>query len=136
MASKDVFKFLHSQKYKSLKLSVSCSFFEIYSGKVKTKNILETFLKTSAKIEFIVCSIFNNFKILKDNKYLALVVSDQVVIVSNLFLDETQGLHFPSPIPTKQFLSVNIQAFDPVRIVVILKYGGRGQVLRSRGRGL
>ena len=34
LATKDVFKFLHAPKYKNLKLSVSCSYFEIYSGKV------------------------------------------------------------------------------------------------------
>ena len=34
MATKDVFKFLASPKYKNLKLQVSCSYFEIYSGKV------------------------------------------------------------------------------------------------------
>jgi hypothetical protein len=34
LATKDVFKFLNSPKYKNLKLSVSCSYFEIYSGKV------------------------------------------------------------------------------------------------------
>merc|ERR1719232_2118042 len=34
MATKDVFKYLVSPKYKSLKLQVSCSYFEIYSGKV------------------------------------------------------------------------------------------------------
>ena len=34
LATKDVFKYLVSPKYKSLKLQVSCSYFEIYSGKV------------------------------------------------------------------------------------------------------
>ena len=34
LATKDVFKLLHASKYKHLKLSVSCSYFEIYSGKV------------------------------------------------------------------------------------------------------
>lgn len=34
MATKDVFKYLGSPKYKNLKLQVSCSYFEIYSGKV------------------------------------------------------------------------------------------------------
>lgn len=34
MVAKDVFKYLQSQKFKSLKLVVSASFFEIYSGKV------------------------------------------------------------------------------------------------------
>ena len=34
LATKDVFKYLTSPKYKSLKLQVSCSYFEIYSGKV------------------------------------------------------------------------------------------------------
>lgn len=34
MVAKDVFKYLHSPKYKALKLVVSASFFEIYSGKV------------------------------------------------------------------------------------------------------
>ncbi len=34
MATKDVFKHLTSLKYKNLKLQVSCSYFEIYSGKV------------------------------------------------------------------------------------------------------
>ncbi len=34
LATKDVFKYLGSQKYKPLKLQVSCSYFEIYSGKV------------------------------------------------------------------------------------------------------
>ncbi len=34
LATKDVFKFLHAPKYKNLKLTVSCSYFEIYSGKV------------------------------------------------------------------------------------------------------
>jgi len=34
LATKDVFKYLTSPKYKSLKLQVACSYFEIYSGKV------------------------------------------------------------------------------------------------------
>lgn len=34
LATKDVFKYLTSPKYKGLKLQVSCSYFEIYSGKV------------------------------------------------------------------------------------------------------
>lgn len=34
MAAKDIFKFLRSPKYQLLKLIVSASFFEIYSGKV------------------------------------------------------------------------------------------------------
>jgi len=34
LATKDVFKYLTCPKYKSLKLQVSCSYFEIYSGKV------------------------------------------------------------------------------------------------------
>ncbi|XP_040564492.1 uncharacterized protein [Lepeophtheirus salmonis] len=34
LATMDVFKFLKSPKYKGLKLHVSCSYFEIYSGKV------------------------------------------------------------------------------------------------------
>ncbi|KAL0278962.1 UNVERIFIED_CONTAM: hypothetical protein PYX00_000624 [Menopon gallinae] len=34
MVAKDVFKYLNSPKYRSLKLIVSASFFEIYSGKV------------------------------------------------------------------------------------------------------
>ena len=34
LATKDVFKFLNSPKYKGLKLTASCSYFEIYSGKV------------------------------------------------------------------------------------------------------
>ncbi|CAJ0593878.1 unnamed protein product [Cylicocyclus nassatus] len=33
-AISDVFKMQHSQQYKKLNLSVSCSFFEIYGGKV------------------------------------------------------------------------------------------------------
>ncbi len=35
LAAKDVFKYLVSQKYKQLCLQVSCSYFEIYCGKVK-----------------------------------------------------------------------------------------------------
>jgi len=34
LATKDVFKYLNSPKYKQAKLQVSCSYFEIYSGKV------------------------------------------------------------------------------------------------------
>jgi kinesin family protein 2/24 len=34
LATKDVFKYLNSARYKNLKLQVSCSYFEIYSGKV------------------------------------------------------------------------------------------------------
>ena len=34
-ATKDVFKLLKSPKYKNNNLVVSCSYFEIYSGKVK-----------------------------------------------------------------------------------------------------
>merc|ERR1712209_196144 len=34
LATKDVFKLLASPKYKNMKLQVSCSYFEIYSGKV------------------------------------------------------------------------------------------------------
>lgn len=34
MAAKDVFTYLHSQRYRNLNLVVSASFFEIYSGKV------------------------------------------------------------------------------------------------------
>ena len=36
LATKDVFKLLASPKYKNMKLQVSCSYFEIYSGKVST----------------------------------------------------------------------------------------------------
>ena len=36
MAAKDVFKLLRSPKYRPLNLVVSASFFEIYSGKVRT----------------------------------------------------------------------------------------------------
>lgn len=35
LATKDVFNFLHGSKYRHLNLMVSCSFFEIYSGKVR-----------------------------------------------------------------------------------------------------
>ncbi|XP_059098844.1 kinesin-like protein KIF2A isoform X4 [Tigriopus californicus] len=34
LATKDVFKYLHSPKYRDLNLRISCSYFEIYSGKV------------------------------------------------------------------------------------------------------
>ena len=34
LAARDVFKYLKSPKYKNNNLAVSCSFFEIYSGKV------------------------------------------------------------------------------------------------------
>lgn len=34
MVAKDVFKYLNSSQYKAQNLVVSCSFFEIYSGKV------------------------------------------------------------------------------------------------------
>jgi len=34
MTAKDVFKFLKSNAYRGMNLNVSCSFFEIYSGKV------------------------------------------------------------------------------------------------------
>ena len=34
LAARDVFKYLKSPKYKNNNLVVSCSFFEIYSGKV------------------------------------------------------------------------------------------------------
>ena len=34
LAARDVFKYLKSPKYKNNNLIVSCSFFEIYSGKV------------------------------------------------------------------------------------------------------
>ena len=44
MATKDVFKYLSSPKYKNLKLQVSCSYFEIYSGKV---NIVYNYLYIS-----------------------------------------------------------------------------------------
>lgn len=37
MVAKDFFKFLNSPKYRSLKLIVSASFFEIYSGKVSNE---------------------------------------------------------------------------------------------------
>lgn len=36
MAAADVFKLLHSAKYRNLGLRISASFFEIYSGKVQT----------------------------------------------------------------------------------------------------
>ena len=35
LAARDVFKYLKSPKYKNNNLIVSCSFFEIYSGKVR-----------------------------------------------------------------------------------------------------
>ena len=35
LAARDVFKYLKSPKYKNNNLQVSCSFFEIYSGKVR-----------------------------------------------------------------------------------------------------
>ena len=37
LAARDVFKYLKSPKYKNNNLIVSCSFFEIYSGKVSHK---------------------------------------------------------------------------------------------------
>ena len=40
LATKDVFKYLASPKYKHLKLQVSCSYFEIYSGKVKKTTLI------------------------------------------------------------------------------------------------
>ena len=42
LATKDVFKYLNSPKYKQAKLQVSCSYFEIYSGKVCFNRILVT----------------------------------------------------------------------------------------------
>ena len=39
LAARDVFKYLKSSKYKNNNLAVSCSFFEIYSGKVCTTKI-------------------------------------------------------------------------------------------------
>ena len=39
LAARDVFKYLKSPKYKNNNLAVSCSFFEIYSGKVCTTKI-------------------------------------------------------------------------------------------------
>jgi kinesin family protein 2/24 len=40
LAAKDVFKLLHSTKYKSHKFQVSCSYFEIYSGKASKSSTL------------------------------------------------------------------------------------------------
>ena len=37
LATKDVFKYLNSPKFKQQKLQVSCSYFEIYSGKVRSR---------------------------------------------------------------------------------------------------
>lgn len=45
MAAKDVFKLLRSAKYKSLNLVCSASFFEIYSGKVSSRNLSEIMKK-------------------------------------------------------------------------------------------
>lgn len=39
MATKDVFSLLHDSKYRQLNLMVSCSFFEIYSGKVSKTSL-------------------------------------------------------------------------------------------------
>ena len=47
LATKDVFKYLNSPKYKQAKLQVSCSYFEIYSGKVCFNRILVTVEKNN-----------------------------------------------------------------------------------------
>ncbi len=38
LAAADVFKLLHKPEYRKKELSVGCSFFEIYSGKVRSSN--------------------------------------------------------------------------------------------------
>lgn len=40
MTAKDVFRFLKMPQYRQYGLNISCSFFEIYSGKVQIKLIL------------------------------------------------------------------------------------------------
>ena len=54
LATKDVFKLLSSPKYKNLKLQVSCSYFEIYSGKVSC-DITYTAVKKSFPTCFSLC---------------------------------------------------------------------------------
>jgi len=44
LAAKHVFKLLNSPKYKSHKLQVSCSYFEIYSGKVNENFFAEAII--------------------------------------------------------------------------------------------
>lgn len=49
MVAKDFFKFLNSPKYRSLKLVVSASFFEIYSGKVSDSSSLMNYFHSGLK---------------------------------------------------------------------------------------
>ena len=55
LAARDVFKYHKSPKYKNNNLTVSCSFFEIYSGKVRN----DLSLCTSVSLAWCFrCSIF------------------------------------------------------------------------------
>ena len=47
LATKDVFKYLNSPKYKQAKFQVCCSYFEIYSGKVRASYVFRLALPLS-----------------------------------------------------------------------------------------
>lgn len=53
LATKDVFKYLVSPKYKHLKMQVSCSYFEIYSGKVRNKSCRTTYVCLVCFVKFL-----------------------------------------------------------------------------------
>merc|ERR1719436_1727531 len=67
LATKDVFKLLSSPKYKNLKLQVSCSYFEIYSGKV-----------------FDLLSGKSKLRVLEDGKQQVVVVGLQEKVVTSV----------------------------------------------------
>ena len=80
MATKDVFKYLNSPKYKNLKLQVSCSYFEIYSGKVnscKAANYFEIqfnkYLNFCTQL-FDLLSGKSKLRVLEDGKQQVVVV--------------------------------------------------------------
>ena len=52
LAARDVFKYLKSPKYKNNNLVVSCSFFEIYSGKVSSEYYIYQLTETEQSISF------------------------------------------------------------------------------------
>ena len=64
LAARDVFKYLKSPKYKNNNLQVSCSFFEIYSGKVfdllSGKSKLKTWIISMMKAE--ISNVLNKSK--------------------------------------------------------------------------
>ncbi len=80
LATKDVFKYLHSTKYKNLKLQVSCSYFEIYSGKVESESAHWKGVRQQVQCLLLCFQVFDllsgksKLRVLEDGKQQVVVV--------------------------------------------------------------